>query len=233
MDRGLSAFDVGRNLVINGLWTPGDPKNLGALAKHALGGWQLGAIASVADGVPVTPSIGMDGSDLLGEIYTTIATPQFLGSSTCNSFASVVNAGNPNNYLRPECLGLVPQTAVNTPYCDTARAASLGVPGTCPNIRGNLARNMIIGPGLFNLDFSVVKNNYIPKISESFNIQFRAEFFNSLNRANFAPPTLAANQGGGPLQVISSTGQPVPGFGRITSTQTPARQVQFALKVIW
>ena len=181
----------------------------------------------------MTPSIGMDGSDLLGEIFTTIAPPQFLGSSTCNSFASVVNPGNPNTYLRAECLGLVPQTSVNTPYCDTARATSLGVPGTCPNIRGNLARNMIIGPGLFNLDFSVVKNNYIPKISESFNVQFRAEFFNALNRANFAPPTLAANQGGGPLQVISSTGQPVPGFGRITSTQTPARQIQFALKVIW
>ncbi len=233
MDRGLSAFDVGRNLVINGLWTPPAPKNLGALGNHALGGWQLGAIASVADGVPVTPSIGMDGSDLLGEIFTTIATPQFLASSTCNSFASVVNPGNPNTYLRAECLGLVPQTSVNTPYCDTARATSLGVPGTCPNIRGNLARNMIIGPGLFNLDFSVVKNNYIPKISESFNVQFRAEFFNSLNRANFAPPTLAANQGGGPLQVISSTGQPVPGFGRITATQTAARQIQFALKVIW
>jgi hypothetical protein len=193
----------------------------------------LGAIAMVADGIPMTPSIGMDGSDLLGEIYTTIAPPQFLGSSTCNSFASAVNVGNPNVYLRSECFGLVPQTAVNTPYCDTARATSLGVRGTCPNIRGNLARNMIIGPGLFNLDFSVVKNNYVPKISESFNVQFRAEFFNALNRANFAPVALAANQGGGPLQVISSLGQPVPGFGRITGTQTPARQIQFALKVIW
>jgi hypothetical protein len=198
-----------------------------------LGGWQLGAIASVADGIPMTPSIGMNGSDLLGEIYTTIAPPQFLASSTCNSFASVVNVGNPNNYLRPECLGLIPQTTVNTPYCDTVRAASLGVPGTCPNIRGNLARNMIIGPGLFNLDFSVVKNNYIPKISESFNVQFRAEFFNSLNRANFQSPTLAANQGGGALQVIDSSGARNGAFGQITLTQTPARQVQFALKVIW
>lgn len=233
MDRGLSAFDVGRNLVINGLWTPAAPKNLGAFGNRALGGWQLGAISSLADGIPVTPSIGMDGSDLLGEIITTIAPPQFLKSSNCTTFASVVNPGNPNNYLKAQCLGLVPQTAVNTPYCDTARAASLGVPGTCPNIRGNLARNMIIGPGLFNVDFSAVKNNYIPKISETFNIQFRAEFFNVLNRANFAPPALAANQGGGPLEVISSTGQPVPGFGRITSTQTAARQIQFALKVIW
>jgi hypothetical protein len=86
---------------------------------------------------------------------------------------------------------------------------------------------------LENFDFSMVKNNYIPKISESFNIQFRAEFFNVLNRANFQPPQLAANQGGGPLEVISSAGQLVPGVGQITATQTPGRQIQLALRVVW
>jgi hypothetical protein len=219
--------------VVNGLWNSPTPKSLGAIGNHVLGGWQLGLIASLADGIPVTPSIGMDGSDLLGEIYTTINPPQFLGSSTCTSAKSAVNVGNPNYYLNTACLGLVPQTAVNTPFCDVARAKTLGVPGTCPNIRGNLGRNSIIGPGLENFDFSMVKNNYIPKISESFNVQFRAEFFNVLNRANFAPPALAANQGGGPLEVISSAGQPVPGVGLITATQTPARQIQFALRLVW
>ena len=62
-NRGLSAFNVGRTLGINGLWNPGSPKNLGALGNRALGWWQLGAIAAVADGIPMTPSIGMDGSD--------------------------------------------------------------------------------------------------------------------------------------------------------------------------
>jgi hypothetical protein len=233
LNRGLSGFNVSRNLVVNGLWNSPTPKSLGAIGNHVLGGWQLGLIASLADGIPVTPSIGMDGSDLLGEIYTTINPPQFLGSSTCTSAKSAVNVGNPNYYLNTACLGLVPQTAVNTPFCDVARAKTLGVPGTCPNIRGNLGRNSIIGPGLENFDFSMVKNNYIPKISESFNVQFRAEFFNVLNRANFAPPALAANQGGGPLEVISSAGQPVPGVGLITATQTPARQIQFALRLVW
>jgi hypothetical protein len=44
----------------------------------------------------------------------------------------------------------------------------------------NAGRNSVIGPGLF--DFSLFKNNYFPKISESFNVQFRVEFFNILNR---------------------------------------------------
>ena len=193
----------------------------------------MGLIASAADGIPVTPSMGMDGSDMLGEIITTINPPQFIPGPGCTSAKSVVNPGNPNDYLKANCFGLVPQTPVNTPYCDVARASALGVPGTCPNIRGDLGRNSIIGPGLINFDFSMVKNTYVPKISESFNVQFRAEFFNVFNRANFAPPALAANQGGGPLEVISSVGQPVPGFGLITSTQTPGRQIQLALKVIW
>ncbi len=233
LNRGLSGFNVSRNLVINGFWNSPTPKSLGAIGNRALGGWQLGLIGAFADGVPVTPSMGMDGSDILGEIITTIQPPQFLAGPGCTSARDVLNVGNPNAYLNTRCLGLVPQTAVNTPFCDVARATRLGVPGTCPNIRGNLGRNSIIGPGLINFDFSLVKNNYIPKISESFNVQFRAEFFNVLNRANFAPPALAANQGGGPLQIISSVGQPVPGFGLITATQTPARIIQLALKMVW
>ncbi|PYS26785.1 MAG: hypothetical protein DMG11_18655, partial [Acidobacteria bacterium] len=112
-------------------------------------------------------------------------------------------------------------------------ALTLGASGFCPNIRGNLGRNSIIGPGLFNADFSVVKNNYIPRISETFNVQFRAEMFNVLNRANFAPPALNPNTGGGAMQAIFTNGQPNPQFGQIVATQTPARQIQLALKVIW
>ncbi len=233
LTRGLSSFHVGHNLVMNGLWSVPTPKFFAAPVKQVLGDWQLGAIATVSDGVPLTPSIGMDGSDLLGEIYPTINTPQFLPSATCTSSRSLINPGNPNAYLNGACLGLVPQTAANTPYCDTDRAKAMGIPGTCPNIRGDLGRNAIIGPGLGTVDFSAVKNIIVRPISEQFRLQFRAEFFNALNRANFGLPTLSPNTGGGALQLISSTGQAVPGYGRISATQTPARQIQFALKAIW
>ena len=45
----------------------------------------------------------------------------------------------------------------------------------CFNLRGNAGRNILIGPGVTSLDFSLFKNNYIKRISERFNIQFRAE----------------------------------------------------------
>jgi hypothetical protein len=54
-----------------------------------------------------------------------------------------------------------------------------------------------------NVDFSVFKNNYIKTLSETFNVQFRAEIFNLLNRANFAPPMNPTN-----TDIFDSTGAP-------------------------
>jgi hypothetical protein len=103
------------------------------------------------------------------------------------------------------------------------------------NVLGNAGRNSLTGPGLADLDFSVFKNNKIPRISENFNVQFRAEFFNILNFTNFAPPSsgktllAAAFAPGG----ATATFSPVTGAGLVTSTQTSSRQIQLALKVSW
>ena len=225
--RGLSSYDIPRNLVINALYNAPTPKGLGAIAGRALGGWQVGIIATAQDGYPLMPSMGMDNPDMLGEIIQTLNPPNVVGG--CNP----VNPGNVAHYLNVACFSMVPQTPTNTPYCDTARAASLGFPGFCPNIRGNLARNSILGPGLADVDLSMVKNNPIPRISESFNVQFRVELFNALNRANFAQPILNANTGGGAMEAIFANGEPNPQFGQIIATQIPNRQIQLALKLIW
>jgi hypothetical protein len=91
---------------------------------------------------------------------------------------------------------------------------------------GNLGRNTLVGPGVSKLDVSVFKNNRVRRISENFNVQFRAEFFNVLNRANFASPTDHAT-------VFDQSGNPISSAGLITSTQTTSRQIQFAVKLIW
>ena len=91
---------------------------------------------------------------------------------------------------------------------------------------GNAGRNTVIGPGLSKLDFSVFKNTYVKRISETFNAQFRAEFFNILNHANFASPT-------DNLEVFDKNGHRVQSGGLLTSTQTTSRQIQLGVKVIW
>jgi hypothetical protein len=84
----------------------------------------------------------------------------------------------------------------------------------------------VVGPGLVTWDFSVFKNNYIKRFSEVFNVQFRAEFFNILNHPNFGTPVDNST-------FFDQNGNPVGGAGALDTTSTTARQIQFALKVIW
>ncbi len=85
---------------------------------------------------------------------------------------------------------------------------------------GNLGRDSLVGPGLATWDFSAVKDT---AIHERLSLQFRAELFNLLNRANFNTPNLIVFTPSG----VSGTA------GAITSTSTTSRQVQFALKLLW
>jgi hypothetical protein len=85
----------------------------------------------------------------------------------------------------------------------------------CFNLRGNAGRNILTGPGTSSLDFSLFKNNPIKRISENFNVQFRAEVFNILNRANFAAPVAPDN-----VTIFDSSGASVAGAGLLTSTTT-------------
>ena len=94
------------------------------------------------------------------------------------------------------------------------------------NLWGNLGRNVPIGPGLENLDLSVFKNNRVRRLSEAFNVQFGSEFFDVLNHANFASPVDNSWS-------IDQNGKLTSSAGLITSTQTPQREIQFALKLIW
>ena len=89
---------------------------------------------------------------------------------------------------------------------------------------GNLRRDTLLGPGLATWDFSVLKDT---AITERMRLQFRAELFNVLNHANFNTPNLIL------ATLKGTTPVPNPVAGQITSTSTTARQVQFALKLLW
>ena len=97
---------------------------------------------------------------------------------------------------------------------------------------GNLGRDTIIGPNLWNLDNSLTKDFKVKKISEQFAVQFRAEFFNILNHPSFQNPTTANIFAGNP-----GAGAQAPGValnssaGTITATNSQPRQVQLALKI--
>jgi hypothetical protein len=133
-----------------------------------------------------------------------------------------VNPGNVANYIKLNCFAVPMATPDIAAQCTHFAV----VPGSCANRVGNAGRNSVIGPGLATFDFSLFKNNYVKKISETFNAQFRAEFFNFLNRANFSTPFATE-------ALFDPTGTPNGGAGALTQMSTPAREIQFALKLIW
>jgi hypothetical protein len=231
LNRGLSDFNVGRTFVLNGTWELPSSKSLTGPVGWAAQGWELGLIYTVSDGVPFTGTWGT-GSDPLGSLSSDDwDVPNRLGGSGCNT---LTNPGNPLNYIKTNCFAVpvAPSQAFFDTNCDPAPpslGAALG-PGDlrCFNLRGNAGRNILNGPGLSELDFSVFKNNYIRSISEHFNIQFRAEIFNILNRTNFAPPVTPDN-----TDIFDGTGAATGVSGLLSRTTTTAREIQFAIKVVF
>ena len=243
LSRGLSDYNIGRVLVINATWQLPTSKSAPPLVGWAVNGWEVGGILKVNDGPPFTPTFGTGGDPSLSGTGDDWAFPNRLTGPECQS---LVHPGNPNNYIKvgrdgdTACFA-VPTAPASfftgpTPMCssdprffgDNVNGNAAGVPPQCFNLRGNAGRNIIPGPGLVNLDLSFFKNNPIRRISETFNVQFRAEIFNVLNRANFGLPVNPDD-----TDIFDQTGALSDSAGVITSTTTSARLVQFALKVIW
>jgi len=111
------------------------------------------------------------------------------------------------------------------PQCFTASAY-----GTV----GNLGRNVLIGPGYVDTDFSVLKST---RITERVSLQFRAELFNIFNHPNFSFPSTAVFSAGSALTGYQATRNTT--AGQITSLvgtggiSNLARQTQFSLKLLF
>jgi hypothetical protein len=197
--KGLSDFDVRHSLVVNYVWqVPG--LRGGAFLAGLLSGWEWGGILRVQSGIPFSAIIGGDSLGMNNN--NPFNFPDRLGTPECKH---PVNPGNVSNYIKTQCF------AVPSPI----------------NRMGNSGRNSLIGPGTVDLATSFYKNNFIPRISDAFNVQFRAEIFNLFNHANLLPPSGAATQ------IFTANFAPNTGVGVLTGTSTTSRQIQFGLKVIW
>lgn len=89
---------------------------------------------------------------------------------------------------------------------------------------GNVGRGAFLGPNLRNLDLAAIKTTRLPWL-ENLLLQFRAEAFNILNRANFGVPALLAFAG------AADNEKPLGSLGQIRATVTSARQIQLGLKL--
>jgi carboxypeptidase family protein len=235
--RARSDFDIKRTLVVSLNWQVPSPKSFSGPAAWIANGWELGTIFKVSDGVPFTATWATGGDPQGLRNSDDWAFPNRLFTPGC---ATLTNPGNPNHYIKTECFTVPSWPGDMTSWannCDPAppnAQPNSGPPFAatfpdCFNLRGNAPRNLLTGPGLTNLDFSVFKNQAIKKISESFNVQFRAEFFNILNHPNFEVPPIALLY----TDIFDATGAPLSTAGVLTKTSTEGREIQFALKLNW
>lgn len=184
-DRGRSDFD--RRHVFAGSIVYQIPfyKDANPILRSVFANWGVNSLIQLSSGNPFTVTTGRDAS-LTG-----------------------VNFDRPNVVGIPYRASYTNKTDKINRFFNTS-AFTANLPGTY----GNAGRNIISGPGLANVNLSLVKS--IP-ITEHFGtMQFRAEFFNALNHANFGQPD-------GNLSNASTS------FGKITTAGDP-RIMQFALR---
>jgi carboxypeptidase family protein/TonB-dependent receptor-like protein len=197
--RGLSDTDIRHTFTANYVWNIPTPGSFGAPAKAILGNWESGGILTMESGTPFTVTI--PGDPLGMSNGDSFQFPDRLYGPGCST---AVNPGNPNQYVKFQCFA----------------------PPKISTLKGNEGRNTLTGPGLVDLDISLSKNIPIKKISESSRAQFRVDFFNIINRANFTSPN--DNRG-----IMDQLGNPIPFGGAITLTNTTSRQLQFSVKFSW
>jgi hypothetical protein len=173
------------------------------LGRRVTGGWQLLGIAAVTSGSPFTVYSGIQQTGLGSN---NADRPDQVGTPVLST----------SRTIREDYFGL----GANNP---SLFAIPVGVPGgTGPNRGrfGTLGRNTLRGPAFHNLDVSLVKDTPVGRAAnrERAVMEFRAEVFNIFNTVNF----------GLPANIVTG-----PGFGVISRTAGPSRQIQLSLKLLY
>lgn len=216
--KGVSSYDTTHQVNAFGVYELpfGRGRHFGnsmnKIADAFVGGWQLSFTYRQTSGLPV--------NFINGQRWPTNwevdanATPNgpIPVSETKNAIASgaIGKGGGPNLFTNPGAIvnaaGEAP--GVNGLFTETLAGQS-GI------------RNMIRGNGLFNIDSGLYKTFTMP-YSEHHKLQIRWETYNITNSVIFDPNNLASSS------VISTTN-----FGKLTTTLTSPRQMQFAGRYTW
>jgi hypothetical protein len=238
-DYGPSCFDVPHVMHLNLIYHLPSLKSNGFVSK-IVSGWWMGNLVSIQQGNPFAPIITNDRSfsGIVSQNPSSLATLNTASTPGVGAGGFIpydpktVITGNPNQWFNPFMFGV----------------PSLG-------LQGNSPRGILRGPGLGTWDFSLVKDTKLGFLGEGGNLQFRAELFNMLNRANFGfeqnmavfnasttspsdcPGLMAATPGCTWSNGNNKTGAaltplvPLSNAGQITNTNGTSRQIQLALRV--
>ena len=190
LDRGLSAFDVRQRFVLSAVYEL--PFGTGQLFPSQA----PPALKWMASGWQMNTIVQAQ----TGTPFTPIVSGDLAGNGS-------PSAQRPNRIADGNLLA-----TQRTPSRWFDTSAFLAAPA---GSYGNAGRNVLFQDGSKTIDLSWFKNNYFGE--GRFNLQFRTELFNLLNRSNFGPPAASVNG---------------PNFGVVTTTGL-AREIQFARKFLF
>jgi hypothetical protein len=242
-DYGNNNFDVRHSFNATALYELPIGSNqrwkVSGLTNALIGGWQVGGIINARTGLPI--DLRITRPDV---VYRNLLTGMITTSPVLVNRVPVTEAiintpggGSSRNVRRPDVVpGVDPFLHDGKLTFLNPAAFATPLPGTY----GNYVRNTLHGPGLGQFDLTLAKRF---KVHEQMNFEFRAEFYNIFNRANFAnPPALLPSSLGTasnqlqPEQPFSSSVSGASTFGVINSTVGRSiglgtnRQIQFALR---
>lgn len=225
LDWAPSTFDLTHNLRFNAIYRLPSPAASSRLVKYLLGGWWTSGVLSMQTGYPFSAVLGSNRSRSGVKAGTALVDrPDLVPGRSNKNITSGTTAG---------CQGVAQGQKLGTPnlYFDPC-----GFTIPAAGFLGTAGRDILRGPGLANLDFSLVKDTAIKPLGEAAKLEFRAEFFNLLNRANFITPGIGQTNANGAGIVYSARADreaPLNTAGVLTQTAVPSRQIQFALKLIF
>jgi hypothetical protein len=250
-DRGNNTFDIRQSANITALYELpiGDARriDLNGVANTLLGGWTLGGVYNGRSGLPLdiritradvviqctSPAGGCTANQVLPLPATISAT-----SPLPAGFTAVINTPGGSasrSTRRPDILpGVDPFLSLDGGSLRFLNPAAFAIPQA--GRYGNLSRNALAGPSFHQFDLTLQKKF---KITEKVNFEFRTEFYNLFNKANFANPPVTLNVA--PSATIQP-GQPIPvsaagNFGVINGTVGRTvglgtnRQIQFSGRI--
>ncbi len=235
---GPVSFDRFQRFVVNYSYDLPFGKMTQGFAGKVVGGWNVSGVTIAQTGNPLTFIGGGSGG-----AYGTNQQLSFQGVTTaeiCPDFSNgqLKNSGGARSHVAndPTATGYFNTAA----FACSAPLVPYGDPGyTSPNPAdapfadppatdyGNSAVGIATGPGQFNWDISILKNT---QITEKVKMQFRSDFYNAFNHAQFAPPQ-GTNFGTVGFENVGNFTSPLSPEGNfITATSVNPRLIQFGLR---
>jgi hypothetical protein len=183
-NKAVAGFDRTHNFEAYGVYNlpfgKGERWAASGIASKIAGGWQLNWVLSAMSGSPFN------------------ITDSGTGASALNAPGNTqtVNLTGPVAILNGTPLSSCAASNTSCKYFSTTNIAQV----TTPGVLGNAGRDILRGPGLFNLDTSLYRNF---KITERFTFQFQADAYGVTNTPHFGNPN--SNISGGNFGAVTST----------------------------